>query len=481
MLTADIQIIMPELLLMLFAVLGWIFGAVSDKEEAGGLLTWATAGAFILLAAWIGINDAGLGTAFDGFVVNDGFARFAKLLILVVAALILLMSDTYMQRRGLLTPKYPVFVAFSVVGMMVMVSAGDLITVFLGSEMLAVSLYVLVFIRRDGVAAFRAHRLFVLLGLLSTVLLLLGVAILYGQAGTSSFGGLSSAVSSDASTSLLIGVVFLLAGLACKIAVAPFHMWAPEIYAATPTPITALFATLPIAAGMLLLLRVFMLAFGSLVEEWHLLVAVLALASMFVGALAATGQTDIKRLLAFTSIAHVGFALMGLAAGTELGAQAVLSYMVIFAVTNLGIFAVVLLIEKDHQPVTDILSLRRFSETHPLLALVMAALLLSHAGLPPLVGFFGKFYLLQAAFDAGLVWLAVSACFAMVIAAFPYIRIVGLMYFGGKKGALESTPTPILWLTAVACGGLLAVAWLPGINLFGIEPATAAAAASLVN
>ena len=276
---------------------------------------------------------------------------------------------------------------------------------------------------------------------------------------------------------LLFGMVFLLAGFAFKVSAAPFHMWTPDVYEGSPTPITAFFATAPKVAAMALFARVVHDAFGGITEDWQQVVALLSVVSMFLGAIAAIGQRNIKRLMAYSSIAHMGFALMGLAAGTTFGVQAMLIYMVIYVVMNVGTFAFILSMERDGVPVTDIDSLQMYSTREPMKALAMLVLLFSLAGVPPLVGFFGKLYVLRAAYDGGLAWLAIAGVIASVIGAFYYLRIVYFMYFGEEREGLDTGSNPVLWTCLMASAAIMVFGV---INLFGIESFAAAAAASLV-
>ena len=410
--------------------------------------------------------------------VDDAFSRFAKIVILLSAAAILLMGEGYAARRGLLRFEYPLLIALAVVGMMVMVSAGDLMALYMGLELQSLSLYVVASLRRDSLKSTEAGLKYFVLGALSSGLLLYGASLVYGFAGTTLFSGIIAATQSDLSLGLLFGIVFLLAGFAFKVSAAPFHMWTPDVYEGSPTPVTAFFATAPKVAAMGLFSRVVHDAFGGVVGDWQQIVAFLSVLSMFLGAIAAIGQRDIKRLMAYSSIAHMGFALMGLAAGTAFGIQAMLIYMTIYVAMNVGTFAFILSMEKDGRPVTDINALKMYSKQQPLKALAMLILLFSLAGVPPMVGFFGKFYVLRAAYDAGLAWLAVAGVIASVIGAFYYIRIVYYMYFGEETEALDNTSSPVLWTFLM---GSAAVMILGVINLFGIEPLAASAAATLVN
>ncbi|MEL6840512.1 MAG: NADH-quinone oxidoreductase subunit NuoN [Pseudomonadota bacterium] len=477
MIGADIQILMPEIVLALYAMGALMAAVYTTKDGMAPLLTWATSGLFVLMAVWIGINGQGTNIAFDGMFVDDGFARFAKITILLSAAAVLLMSEAYMQRRGLLRFEYPILVALAVVGMMVMVSAGDLMTLYMGLELQSLSLYVVASLRRDSVKSTEAGLKYFVLGALSSGLLLYGASLTYGFTGTTLFSGIIEATANDPSLGLLFGLVFLLAGFAFKVSAAPFHMWTPDVYEGSPTPVTAFFATAPKVAAMALFARVVHDAFGGIVGDWQQIVAFLAVVSMFLGAIAAIGQKDIKRLMAYSSIAHMGFALMGLAAGTAFGVQAMLIYMAIYVTMNIGTFAFILSMERDGRPVTTIDSLRMYSKKQPLRAFAMLVLLFSLAGVPPMVGFFGKLYVLRAAVDGGLAWLAILGVVASVIGAFYYLRIVYYMYFGEEGESLDGKMNPVLWTFLM---GSAAMMLLGVVNLFGIEPIAAAAAATLV-
>jgi NADH-quinone oxidoreductase subunit N len=317
------------------------------------------------------------------------------------------------------------------------------------------------------------------LGALSSGLLLYGASLVYGYAGTTLFSGIiETAQHGHVTLGLLFGLIFLISGLAFKVSAVPFHMWTPDVYEGSPTPVTAFFATAPKMAAMGLFARVMHDAFGLAVADWSQVIALLSLLSMFLGAVAAIGQRDIKRLMAFSSIAHMGYALMGLAAGTQFGVQALLVYMAIYVTMNVGTFAFILMLEKDGKPVTDITALNSYAKREPAKALAMLILLFSLAGVPPMLGFFGKFYVLRAAYDAGLAWLAVAGVIASVIGAFYYLRIVYYMYFGEEGEELESNSSPVLWGFLMASAAVMV---LGIVNMFGVEGAAAAAAATLVN
>ncbi|PYG34648.1 NADH-quinone oxidoreductase subunit NuoN [Pelagimonas varians] len=479
MISADLNLILPEIVLALFAM-GALLGAVyTGKDKLAQAMVWATAALFLALAFWIGVSGEGTQTGFGDMFVVDGFARFAKVVILLSAACVLLMSEGYMTRRGLLLFEYPVLIVLSVIGMMVMVSASDLMVLYMGLELQSLALYVVASFRRDSSKSTEAGLKYFVLGALSSGLLLYGASLTYGFAGTTKFTGIiEAAVHGHVTAGLLIGLVLLIAGLAFKVSAVPFHMWTPDVYEGSPTPVTAFFATAPKVAAMAMFARVMFDAFGQAIPDWSQVVALLSVLSMFLGAIAAIGQTDIKRLMAYSSIAHMGFALMGLAAGTAFGVQAMLIYMAIYVTMNIGTFAFIMSMERDGQPVTDVKSLGMYSTREPLKALAMLVLLFSLAGIPPLVGFFGKFYVLRAAYDAGLAWLAVAGVIASVIGAFYYLRIVFFMYFGEEQEEALETNRSVVLKGFLYASAFVMVAGV--INLFGVEAMAQAAAATLV-
>jgi NADH-quinone oxidoreductase subunit N len=388
------------------------------------------------------------------------------------------MAQDYMARADLDRFEYPILIALAVVGMMVMVSAADLMTLYMGLELQSLALYVVTALRRDSVKSTEAGLKYFVLGALSSGLLLYGASLVYGYAGSTNFAAIMAAAGTGAAPiGLLIGMVFVLAGMAFKVSAAPFHMWTPDVYEGAPTPITAFLATAPKVAAMALIARVVQDAFGGVINDWSQVLAALSVASMFLGAIAAIGQRDIKRLMAYSSIAHMGFALMGLAAGTALGVQTMLVYMAIYVTMNIGTFAFILSLERDGQSVTDIASLNQFAKSEPLKALAVLVLMFSLAGVPPLLGFWGKFGVLLAAYDAGMAWLALAGAIASVIGAFYYLRIIYFMYFGADVAPATSRMSRVQWAVFIAAS----IAVVAGtINLFGLEgPATAAAEALL--
>ncbi|MCE2748814.1 MAG: NADH-quinone oxidoreductase subunit NuoN [Rhodobacter sp.] len=475
--TSDFQIVLPEVIIAVCAMAALMFGVYTGKDKTASLLVWMTSGLFVLMAVWIGAGGDGARSAFGGMFIDDPFARFAKVTILLSAAAVLAMGRDYMQRRDLLRFEYPVLVALATVGMMLMVSAGDLMTLYMGLELQSLALYVIAALRRDSVKSTEAGLKYFMLGALSSGMLLYGASLVYGFAGTTLFSGILSTLSGEVPLGLLFGLVFVLSGLAFKISAAPFHMWTPDVYEGAPTPVTAFLATAPKVAAMALFGRVVHDAFGAIPGDWGQVVAALAVASMFLGAVAAIGQRDIKRLMAYSSISHMGFALMGLASGTAGGVQAMLIYMAIYVTMNIGTFAFILSMEKDGRPVTSIDSLNMYSRREPLRALALLVLMFSLAGVPPTVGFFGKLYVLKAAVEGGMAWLAVLGVVASVIGAFYYLRIVFYMYFGKDGDRLDGPMPAVQWVLLV---GSAAVMLIGIVNLFGIEATAVVAAQTLV-
>ena len=478
MILEDFQTAFPEFALSIFALLALLVGVYGGKDKAASAILWASALALAAAGVLVAFDGPSTDLAFGGMFVDDRFARFAKVVILFSAAIVLLMSEEYMARRGLLRFEYPLLVVLATVGMMVMVSAGDLMALYMGLELQSLAAYVIASLRRDSVRSTEAGLKYFVLGALSSGLLLYGASLTYGFAGTTLFPGILLAATGESlSLGLLFGLVFVAAALAFKISAAPFHMWTPDVYEGSPTPITAFFATAPKMAAVALFARVLFDAYGGVVGDWQQILAFLSVASMFLGSVAAIGQRNIKRLMAYSSIAHMGYALLGLAAGTPFGVQSMLIYMAIYVTMSIGTFAFILSMSRDGQPVTDVYALAMYSRTEPLKALAMLVLLFSLAGVPPFVGFFAKFYVLSAAVDAGLVWLAVLGVIASVVGAYYYLRIVDLMYFGEEGPALDTGGSTILWLCLIVSAGAMTFGV---INLFGIEGLAAAAAASLV-
>ncbi|MDB6181346.1 NADH-quinone oxidoreductase subunit NuoN [Paracoccus fistulariae] len=474
----DFSTILPELLLAIFALAALMAGAYLGKDKIAKPVLWATVAALLLAAFYIGYGDRAEGVGFYGMFIDDGFARFAKITVLLSAATVLAMSADYMHRHGLLRFEYPILIALASTGMMVMVSAGDLLSLYMGLELQSLSLYVVAAMRRNSVKSSEAGLKYFVLGALSSGMLLYGASLVYGFSGTTSFAGIIAAVTADQlPIGLLFGLVFLMVGLAFKISAVPFHMWTPDVYEGSSTPVTAFFATAPKVAAMALLARLMFDAFGNVTGDWTQIAAALAVMSMFVGAIAGIGQRNIKRLMAYSSISHMGFALVGLAAGDADGVQAMLMYMVIYAIMGIGTFAFILSMERDGQPVSDLDSLNRLASAEPLKATAMLFLMFSLAGVPPFLGFFAKLGVLSAAVGAGMTWLAVAGVIASVIGAFYYLRIVYYMFFGAESEGVESRMSPVQFVALMAAAAILL---LGAFGMFGLDEAAATAAEKLV-
>ena len=476
----DLSIILPEIFLSLYAMFALIGAVYTSKDKIAQRVTWFTAAIFILLAFWMIFAEAKTEIAFDGMFINDAFSRFAKIVILFSGSIVLIMGQDYMSRRGFLRFEYPLIIALSVVGMMVMVSAGDLMALYMGLELQSLALYVVAAFKRDSLRSTEAGLKYFVLGALSSGLLLYGSALTYGYSGTTLFNGILENVNGTTPTlGLLFGLALVIAGLAFKVSAVPFHMWTPDVYEGAPTPVTAFLATVPKMAAICLFMRVMYDAFGNILGDWQQIIVLLSILSMFLGAFAAIGQNDFKRLLAYSSIAHMGYALIGLAAGTEFGVQSVLEYMTIYITMNIGVFAILMSMQKDGQSVTEIDSLRMISETDPGKAVVLLILLFSLAGIPPMLGFFAKFEVLRAAVNADLIYLAIMGVLASVIGAFYYLKIVYLIYFGElPETPLDNPKTPILKTIWTASAAIMIFGV---ISLFGVEEMAKAAASSLLN
>lgn len=479
MLVNSLTIVFSELALIIYILASLMFAVYTKKDQLTSKLMWVTASVMIVLGALIILLGSGTSKAFGGAFIDDGFARYAKVVVLWSSAIILIISRDYLTKNNLMKFEYPILIGLAVVGMMMMVSAGDLMSLYMGIELQSLALYVIAAFNRDSIRSTEAGLKYFVLGALSSGLLLYGASLIYGFSGTTNFDGIALALNQgEISLGLLIGLVFLATGLAFKVSAAPFHMWTPDVYEGAPTQVTAFFATAPKVAAMILFTRVAYGAFGEIKSDWQQIVSFLAVASMFLGSIAAIGQKDIKRMMAYSSIGHMGFALVGLASGTEIGVQALLIYMSIYVIMNIGTFAFILSMEKDGHPVTEISALNMYSRVDPLRALALMILMFSLAGIPPMVGFFGKFYVLKAAVDANMAWLAIAGVIASVIGAFYYLRIVYLMYFGEEKDLLDGKMSTSGWVILMVSALLMI---LGVINLFGIEEIALAAASTLFN
>jgi NADH-quinone oxidoreductase subunit N len=458
---------LPEIVLLAGALLLVLAGAARG-DGSTGVINLASIAILIAIAALVAWLPAAPASAFGGSFVLDNFARFFKVLALGGAAVALLMSGDFWAKEGLRRFEFGILVLLATAGMMVLVSAADLITLYLGLELMSLSLYVVAAFDRDNLRSSEAGLKYFVLGALSSGMLLYGASLVYGFTGTVSFAGIASAAKGP-SIGLVFGLVFLFAGLAFKVSAVPFHMWTPDVYEGAPTPVTAFFAAAPKVAAIAVFVRVAIDAFPGIVPQWQQIVIFLSIASMILGAFAAIGQNNIKRLMAYSSIGHVGYALVGLSAGTVAGVQGVLVYMAIYMVMTLGTFACILAMRRSGKAVEEIDELSGLSATHPTVAFLLAALLFSLAGIPPLAGFFAKFYVFLAAVEAGLYTLAVIGVLASVVGAYYYLRIVKIMYMDEARQAFEPM-APALRLVLGVSGAF--------VILFFAYPAPIVAAAA---
>ncbi|MEM6905961.1 MAG: NADH-quinone oxidoreductase subunit NuoN, partial [Pseudomonadota bacterium] len=451
------------------------------EERQKYTVGWAAAALMGIVALLIISGEGGRAEAFQGAFILDGYARYAKVLILLSAATMLVLGQDYLDRRGILKFEYPVLIVLAVLGMMMMVSSGGLISLYMGLELQSLALYVVAAFNRDSARSTEAGLKYFVLGALSSGLLLYGASLVYGYTGTTRFEGIAEVIAAEGvSLGLTFGLVFLCAAMAFKISAAPFHMWTPDVYEGSPTPVTAFFATAPKVAAGVLFARALFDGFPGATGDWQQIIVFVAIASMFLGSIAAIGQTNLKRLMAYSSIGHMGFALVGLAAGTEQGADALLLYLSIYVVMNIGVFGFILCMERDDAPVVTIPDLRGLASAQPGQALALAVLMFSLAGLPPLVGFFGKFYVFKAAVDAGLAPLALAGAIASVIGADYYLNIVRVMYLTEEDKPLTLRMGTVHSAAVMGAAAVMALGWIPFLEGFGVQALTQAAAASLV-
>ena len=440
-------IALPEIVLAACGLLILVIG-VLRRQDATQICTMLTLGAFLVAGGLVLTRAAGVGY-FGQFTV-DRFAVLAKLLILVGAALSLMLSLDYNRRQGIGRFEYPVLMLYAVVGMMGMVSATSLMTLYVALELHSLALYVMAAFARDDLRSSEAGLKYFVLGALASGLLLYGISLVYGFSGTMDFAALAHALASPAQVSpgLIVGVVFVIAGLAFKISAAPFHMWTPDVYEGSPTAVTVFFATAPKVAAMALFLRVMLGPFGHLLASWQLVIEIVSVASMVLGALAAIGQTNIKRLMAYSSIGHMGYALIGLATGTELGLRGVLVYLIVYLFMSAGTWACIMAMRRKGLAVEEIADLSGLARTDPALALAFGIFMFSLAGIPPLAGFFGKLYVFLAAVQSGLWALAIIGVLTSVVGSYYYLRIVKVMYFDAPVEAFDRRPSMIGFVAA---------------------------------
>lgn len=445
---------LPELVLAIGALVLLLAGAIRGKDRD----VWITELAIGVLALALVLMLTGGGAkaaVYNGLFIDDAFGRFMKVLVLLGAVVTLIMGQEFLTREKVDRFEYPILVLLSTLGALILVSASGLITLYLGLELMSLALYVLAAFHRDNLRASEAGLKYFVLGALSSGMLLYGTSLIYGFAGTVDFAGIASAIHGQATIGIVFGLVFLMTGLAFKMSVVPFHMWTPDVYEGAPTPVTAFFATAPKMAAVAITVRVIMTAFPGITTQWQQIIVFISILSMILGSFAAIGQTNIKRLMAYSSIGHMGFALVGLAAGTPEGVQGVAIYMAIYLTMTLGTFAAILAMRTGGRNVENIADLMGLSKTHPSMAFLLAMMMFSLAGIPPLAGFFAKFYVFNAAIQAHLYPLAVIGVLSSTVAAFYYLRVVKFMYF--DEAAVPFDPPSLTLRIVLGVTGVLVI------------------------
>jgi len=439
---------LPEIILAVGVLMLILFGSFRGERSAALVTIGSLALLFVAFVAVLLLPTSRTVTMGGSFIV-DGFAKYMKLLVLLGSAATIALSTDYLRREGIDRFEYPILILLSTIGSMMMVSANDLIGLYLGVELQSLASYVIASFHRDNLRSTEAGLKYFVLGALSSGMLLYGASLVYGFTGTVAFPGIATALHGPVETGVVLGLVFVAAGVAFKMAAVPFHMWTPDVYEGSPTPVTAFFSSALKVSAIAMAVRVFMGAFPNILAQWQQIIIFIAIASMLLGSFAAIGQRNIKRLMAYSSIGNVGYALIGLAAGTPEGIQGVIVYMAIYLAMTLGGFACILAMRRRNVMFENIDDLSGLARTHPVLAFCFAAMLFSLAGIPPLAGFFSKFYVFVAAIQAGLVTLAVIGVVTSVVGAYYYVRIVKIMYFDEPQAAFEPMPAGVQVVLAV--------------------------------
>ncbi|MDP2205508.1 MAG: NADH-quinone oxidoreductase subunit NuoN [Alphaproteobacteria bacterium] len=467
----------PEIFLAIVALFLIVLGVSRKEEDSTTVSNFSLFGLIAVAAVMCRFCNESF-TTFGGMYITDSFAVYMKVLVLSGSAITIFMSARYMERQRISRFEYPVLILFSTMGMMLMISANDLMSLYMAIELQSLPLYVLAAMQRDNVKSTEAGLKYFVLGALSSGMLLYGASLIYGFTGATNFDAIAVALQAQDAVPLgvVTGMVLLLSGLAFKIAAVPFHMWTPDVYEGAPTSVTAFFAIVPKIAALALIVRVFMGPFEPMIDQWRQVVVLLAVASMAVGAVAAIAQHNIKRMLAYSSIGHMGFALVGLAAANEAGVKAIAIYAALYMLASIGTFAIVLMMKQKDRMVEDIRDLAGLAARQPMIALSMAIMMFSMAGIPPMAGFFGKLFVFQAAVDAGLYGLAVFGVVASVVSAFYYLRIIKVMYFDAApdEGLDAATDGRLNTVLVLSSGAVLLFIILPA-PLLGAASAAAAA------
>ena len=439
----NLQLVFPEIFISLSIMFLLILGVF--KKKSSTLIQ--NLSLFVLLITAVIIFNETLGIKqallFNNSVIIDYLSSFMKIVILLAAFLVLVISSNYLKIFKLFKIEYPILILSSVLGMMVMISSNDLIVFYMGLELQSLALYVLATFNRDQLKSSEAGLKYFVLSALSSGLLLYGCSLIYGFTGSTNFNLIASQLNSD-QYALTFGIVFILVGLAFKISAVPFHMWAPDVYEGSPTSVTLFFTMVPKVAALTVFIRFLYVPFLNLIDQWQMIIIFLSIASMLFGAVAAIGQTNLKRLIAYSSISHIGYALAGLATGSNEGIQSSVIYMTIYIIMNLGLFSCLLMMRRNNEFFEDIDDLSGLSKNHPLLSLSLLIILFSLAGIPPLAGFFAKFYIFKSVLEQSMYFLAIVGLLSTVVAAFYYLRIIKLMYFDKEKEKYDTDHN--LWL-----------------------------------
>ncbi|WP_312782469.1 NADH-quinone oxidoreductase subunit NuoN [Brevundimonas sp.] len=474
-LSSALQLAAPELTLAVGGLVLLMLGAFTGEKS-----TRLISGLSILLLAVASVLAAvgPLGTAFNGAYVADPLAVYGKVAIFLSAAVAIVLGDGWIHRNGIAKFEYPVLIVLASVGMSMMASSGDLISLYIGIEMHSLALYVLAAYHRDNLKASEAGLKYFVLGALSSGLLLYGASLIYGFAGSMRFVDIAAFATANPGPGLIFGLVFLICGLAFKVSAAPFHMWTPDVYEGAPTPVVALFATAPKIAAMVLIIRVLVEGFGVAHGQWAQVIILISLISFAVGSFGGLMQKDVQRLLAYSSIINIGYALLGVAAGTEAGVQATLMFMTLYVIDQFGFFAILLSLSRNGRPIRKIADLAGLKKDRPLTAVALTILSLSAVGIPPMSGFWGKFFVFGAAADAGY-WMAGAAgLVASVVAGFYYLRIIKVMWFDTPEFDVTTDKSPLeaKW---IALAGAAFSFPLVIVALTWLEPLTRAAASGV--
>lgn len=468
----DLMPVLPEIFLAIGAMVLLMIGAFGGPRISF-LVNGMSMGLIAATALFVLPFGAQLGETFGGAFVLDEFAYFMKILVLIGSFFAIAMSWAYAKSQSFDRFEYPVLIVLATLGMLLMLSANDMIALYLGLELQSLALYVVAAINRDSVRSTEAGLKYFVLGALSSGMLLYGMSLVYGFTGQVGFAEISRVLTHDgASLGLIIGLVFMLAGLAFKVSAVPFHMWTPDVYEGAPTPVTAFLAAAPKVAAMGMMVRVVIDGFQPVTTDWQQVIVFVSIASMALGAFAAIGQTNIKRLMAYSSIGHMGYALAGLAAGTQTGVEGVIFYMASYLAMTLGVFACILSMRRKDGMVEDIYELAGLSRTNLPMAFLFAILLWSLAGIPPFVGFFAKWFVFSAAVEAGLYPLAIIGVVTSVVGAYYYLRIIKVMFFDEPAESFEVMPMELRFVLGLSSIFVIFFAVMPGPI---VEAANAAA------